>query len=106
MFSDLKTVWNKNYMDFGRNRLIFFSRPFFLVDGLVCCLNGQFPVGMCHLYPFIYRQRRMCRETRPTSSHCSVDAGRDAAGGWWGEGVLGQHIAGETVVSVCDGLAA
>ena len=27
----------------------------------------------------------MCKETRPTSSHCSVDAGRDAAGGWWGE---------------------
>lgn len=23
--------------------------------------------------------------------------------GWWGEGALGQHIAGESLVSVCDG---
>ena len=32
--------------------------------------------------PFIYRRLRMCRETGPSPSHCSLGAGWDAAGGW------------------------
>ena len=45
----------------------------------------------------------MCREARPTPRHCSLGAGRDSAGSWWGEGVLGEHVPGEPRISVCDG---
>ena len=50
--------------------------------------------------PFIYRRLRMCRETVPIPSHCSLGAGWDAAGGG-GEGGFSQHLAGERFV--CDG---
>ena len=45
----------------------------------------------------------MCRETGPSPSLCSLGAGGDSAGGGWGEGPLGEHIAGEGLVSVGDG---
>ena len=35
------------------------------------------------------------------SSGCAGKKGQ--VQGWWGEGALGQHIAGESLVSVCDG---
>ena len=41
----------------------------------------------------------MCRETRPSPSHCSLGAGWDAAGGG-GEGGFSQHLAGERLVAV------
>ena len=53
--------------------------------------------------PFIYRRLRMCRETGPSPSRCSLGAGADSAAGGWGEEPLGEHIAGEGLVSVCDG---
>ena len=52
--------------------------------------------------PFIYRWLRMCRETKPSPSHCSLGAGWDAAGGW-GAGGFGQHLTGKWLVAVCDG---
>ena len=52
--------------------------------------------------PFIYRRLRMCRETGPSPSHCSLGAGWDTAGGW-GEGGFGQHLTGKGLVTVCDG---
>ena len=58
------------------------------------CLTGQLP-GMCRLCTGSDVQRR-------SPSHCCLGLGWDAAGGWW-EGGLGQHLAGERLVSVCDG---
>ena len=52
--------------------------------------------------PFIYRRLRMCRETGPSPSHCSLGAGWDAAGGG-GEGGFSQHRTGKRLVAVCDG---
>ena len=37
----------------------------------------------------------MCRETGPSPSLCSLGAGGDSAGRGWGEGPLGERIAGE-----------
>ena len=45
----------------------------------------------------------MCRETGPSPSPCSLGAGGDSAGRGWGEGPLGEHIAGEGLGSVGDG---
>ena len=45
----------------------------------------------------------MCNETGPSPSLCSLGAGGDSAGRGWGEGPLGEHIAGEGLVSVGDG---
>ena len=44
----------------------------------------------------------MCRETGPSPSLSSLGAGGDSAGRGWG-GALGEHIAGEGLVSVGDG---
>ena len=48
--------------------------------------------------PFLYRRLRMCRETGPSPSHCSLGAGWDTAGGW-GEGGFGQHLTGKGLVT-------
>ena len=47
----------------------------------------------------------MCREAGPSPNLCSLGAGGDSAVGGWGEGPLGEHIAGEGLVSVGDGVS-
>ena len=37
----------------------------------------------------------MCRETGPSPSFCCLGAGGNSAGRGWGEGPLGERIAGE-----------
>ena len=73
------TTW-QNFYSFFIGDFFFSSHLFSRAGSGWSCFTGH--------VPFIYRRLRMCRETGPSPSHCSLGAG---------------HLTGKRLVAVCDG---